>query len=146
MASNSLSKIICNGGLFLSTNTKRFLLVQRTQSKTIGTWGLVGGKKEPTDLTTLDSLTREIKEEVGYTPEIKKIIPLELFTSSDQNFQYNTYILLVENEFIPKLNSEHMGYCWSMYDRWPKPLHQALKNSLHNKTIKTKIEVLLDLL
>jgi len=146
MASNPLSKIICNGGLFLSTETKRFLLVQRTQTKTVGTWGLVGGKKEPSDLTTLDSLTREIQEEVGQTPSIKKIIPLELFTSNDHNFQYNTYILLVDNEFIPTLNGEHMGYCWSKYDHWPKPLHQALKNSLHNKTIKTKIEILLDLL
>jgi ADP-ribose pyrophosphatase YjhB (NUDIX family) len=146
MASNFVNKIICNGGLFLSSETKRFLLVQRTQTKTVGTWGLVGGKKEPTDLTTLDSLTREIQEEVGPPPTIKKIIPLELFTSNDHNFQYNTYILLVEKEFIPNLNGEHMGYCWSKYDYWPKPLHQALKNSLHNKTIKTKIEILLDLL
>lgn len=144
MAAN-IVKITCNGGLFLSRQTKRFLLVQRTQPKTAGTWGLVGGKREPTDQTPIDSLHREISEEVGNTPPIQKIIPLELFTSNDQNFQYNTYVLLLENEFIPELNNEHIGYAWCTYDYWPKPLHQALKNSLNNKTIKAKLELLMDL-
>lgn len=145
MATDSLSKIICNGGLFLSKNTKRFLLVQRTQPKTAGTWGLVGGKREPTDLTPMDSLCREIQEEVGNTPEIQKIIPLELFTSTDQNFQYNTYVLIIEDEFIPRLNTEHIGYAWCQYQFWPKPLHKALKHSFSNKIIQAKLELLLDL-
>lgn len=145
MASNTLSKIICNGGLFLTKDTKRFLLLQRTQAKTIGSWGLVGGKKEPDDQTPLDSLTREIEEEVGPTPTIEKIIPLELFTSNDQNFQYNTYVLLIEKEFIPVLNQEHLGYAWCTYDYWPKPLHQALRHSFTNKIIRAKLELLIDL-
>ncbi len=35
--------IICSGALFYSTSTKRFLFLQRTDAKTQGTWGLVGG-------------------------------------------------------------------------------------------------------
>jgi len=146
MASNSLNQIVCSGGLFLAADTKRFLLLHRNQGKTAGTWGLVGGKKEPTDTTPLDSLTREIKEEVGKTPTMKKIIPLELFTSNDQQFQYNTYVLLIDKEFIPTLNDEHSGYTWCGFDSWPKPLHQGLKNSLNNKTIRAKLEILLDLI
>jgi len=145
MAISSLNQVICSGGLFLAEDTRRFLLLLRTQGKTAGTWGMVGGKKEPTDVTIVDALTREIKEEIGNMPKIKKIVPLELFTSNDNNFQYNTYILIVENEFIPKLNYEHSGYAWCNYDSWPKPLHQGVKNSLNNKVVKAKLEVLLDL-
>jgi len=146
MASNSLNQIVCSGGIFLAKETRRFLFLLRTQGKTAGTWGLVGGKKEPTDITAVDALKREITEEVGKTPTIKKIVPLELFTSNDQNFQYNTYVLLVDKEFIPTLNEEHSGYAWCTYDEWPKPLHQGVKNSLNNKSIKAKLEILLELI
>ena len=145
MASNTLNQIVCSGGVFLSCKTKRFLFLLRTQGKTAGTWGFVGGKKEPTDNTAFDALSREIQEEIGLTPAIKKVIPLELFTSNDLHFQYNTYVLLVDDEFIPILNEEHAGYAWVNYDKWPKPLHQGVKNSLNGKTVKTKLELLLEL-
>jgi len=90
METSSLKNIVCNGGLFLAKDTKRFLLLYRSQGRTANTWGLVGGKKELTDTTTLDNLNREVTEEVGKTPVIRKIIPLELFVSNDQKFQYNT--------------------------------------------------------
>lgn len=140
------SQIICSGGIFLAQNTKRFLFLSRTQGKTAGTWGLVGGKKEPSDTAPIDTLTREISEELGSTPLIKKIIPLELYVSQDLKFYYNTYILMVEEEFIPNLNYEHSGYAWCRYDFWPKPLHQGVRNSLNNKIIRAKIELLLDLI
>jgi 8-oxo-dGTP pyrophosphatase MutT (NUDIX family) len=146
MATSSLNQIICSGGLFLAKDTKRFLLLLRNQGKTAGTWGLVGGKKEPSDSTLVDALHREIEEEVGKCPLIKKIIPLELFVSNDQHFQYNTYVLAVEKEFIPVLNSEHSGYAWCEYDAWPKPLHQGVRNSFNNKIIRAKLELMLDLL
>ena len=107
---------------------------------------LIGGKKEPDDVTPYDALKREISEEVGKTPAIKKIVPLELFTSNDQKFQYNTYVLVVEKEFIPQLNEEHAGYAWCDLNCWPKPLHQGVKRSLSSKINKSKIEVILDLL
>ena len=146
MATNSLNQVICSGGIFLAKDTRRFLFLLRTQGKTAGTWGLVGGKKEPTDNTAYDALTREILEEVGKTPTIKKIIPLELFVSNDQHFQYNTYVLLVDREFTPILNEEHSGYAWCDYENYPKPLHQGVKNSFTNKIIRAKLELLLDLI
>jgi len=146
MATNPLNQVICSGGIFLAKDTRRFLFLLRTQGKTAGTWGLVGGKKEPTDNTAYDALTREIEEEVGKTPTIKKIIPLELFVSNDQHFQYNTYVLLVDREFTPTLNEEHSGYAWCDYENYPKPLHQGVKNSFTNKIIRAKLELLLDLI
>ena len=146
MATNPLNQVICSGGIFLAKDTRRFLFLLRTQGKTAGTWGLVGGKKEPTDNTAYDALTREIEEEEGQTPTIKKIIPLELFVSNDQHFQYNTYVLLVDREFTPMLNEEHSGYAWCDYENYPKPLHQGVKNSFTNKIIRAKLELLLDLI
>ena len=145
LESNTLNQIVCSGGLFLARDTKRFLFLLRTQGKTAGTWGLAGGKKEPSDATPYEALNREISEEVGKTPPIKKTIPLELFTSNDQNFQYNTYVLIVDREFIPTLNLEHSGYAWCSFDNWPKPLHQGVKNSFNNKAVRAKLELLLDL-
>jgi hypothetical protein len=143
---NTSQQIICSGGLFLARDTRRFLLLLRTQGKTAGTWGLVGGRKEPTDATVVEALNREISEEVGRTPSIKKIIPLELFTSNDQQFQYNTYVLMIDREFIPTLNNEHSSYAWCSFDSWPKPLHQGVKNSFSNRVIRAKLELLLELI
>ena len=144
--STSTQQIICSGGLFLARDTRRFLFLLRTQGKTAGTWGLVGGRKEPSDATAFEALSREIQEEVGATPKIKKIIPLELFTSNDQNFQYNTYVLMIDREFIPTLNEEHSGYAWTGFDQCPKPLHQGVKNSFNNRAVRAKLELLLDLI
>jgi len=146
MATGPINQIVCSGGLFLAKDTGRFLLLLRTQGKTAGTWGLVGGKKEPGDTTPIDILNREIAEEIGATPAIEKIVPLELFTSTDENFQYNTYVLIVDQEFIPTLNAEHASYAWCSLNAWPKPLHQGVKNSLNNRVVKAKLELLLDLL
>ena len=137
--------IICSGALFYSTSTKRFLLLQRTDTKTRGMWGLVGGQARFTE-SAFEGLKREIVEEVGQTPTFKKVIPLELFTSNDQKFFFNTYLIAVDPEFIPKLNVEHSGYCWCAFECWPKNLHMGLKNTLNNKAIKGKLQTILDLI
>jgi len=141
-----MTKITCSGGLFLSKESQRFLFLLRDQGRTAGTWGLVGGKQEPEDATAYQALEREISEEVGKTPPIRKVIPLELYTSEDQNFYFNTYVLLVDKEFIPILNNEHVGYAWCDLNNWPKPLHQGVKRSLTSRINKTKIELILEIL
>jgi 8-oxo-dGTP pyrophosphatase MutT (NUDIX family) len=140
-----VKEVTCSGGLFLSTTTKRFLFLLRTQKKTANTWGFVGGKSELQDLSLYDTLIREIKEEVGECPPIKKVIPLELFVSQDQLFKYNTYVLLVDCEFIPLLNQEHCAYAWCNLNAWPKPLHRGVRNTLNNRIIKSKLELLISL-
>ena len=139
------NNIICSGALFYSISTKRFLFLQRTDAKTRGLWGLVGGQSKYTE-SAFDGLKREIKEEVGGILTFKKIIPLELFTSNDQKFYFNTYCICIENEFIPKLNKEHSGYCWTAFECWPKNLHAGLRNTLNNKAIKGKLQTILDLI
>ena len=139
------NNIICSGALFYAINTKRFLLLQRTDFKTRGMWGLVGGRARYTE-SAFEGLKREIVEEVGKTSTFKKIIPLEMFTSNDQKFYFNTFVIAIENEFIPTLNKEHSGYCWCNFECWPKNLHAGLRNTLNNKAIKGKLQTILDLI
>ena len=131
-------RIIGCGALFYTLDTQRFLLLHRTQSKQNHVWGLVGGTPT-TDSNAWVGLKREIKEEIG-DQKIIKTIPMETFISNDENFLYHTYLCLVKNEFIPKLNKEHDGYSWVSFGRWPKPLHQGLRKTLQNKTNQTKLE------
>jgi len=143
-----MDKIICSGTLFYSLATKRYLLLYRTNGKKNKQWGLVGGTNEGAE-TPWEALKREIKEEIGFLPDIKKTVPLETFISTDQKFLFHTYLCAVEDEFIPKLNGEHNGYAWVASGSWPKPLHQGLRNTLNNKVNQNKLETLtkvLDLL
>ena len=55
-------------------------------------------------------------------------------------------IIAVDGEFIPKLNEEHSGYCWCAFECWPKNLHGGLRNTLNNKSIKGKLQTILDLI
>ena len=102
-------------------------------------WGIVGGTNEGIE-TPWEGLRREIKEEIGSLPEIKKTIPLETFVSNDDHFNFHTYLCVVEKEFIPVLNDEHDGYAWVEFGNWPKPLHQGLKNTLTSKINKEKLK------
>lgn len=121
------------------------MLLHRTQSKQNNVWGLVGGTNDSGE-TPWKALEREIKEEIGSMPEIKKTIPLETFVSNDEKFKFHTYLCVVADEFLPKLNEEHDGYSWVSFNRWPKPLHNGLRNTLQNKTNQTKLQTVFDLL
>ena len=67
--------IICSGALFYATSTKRFLFLQRTDSKTKGLWGLVGGQAHFTE-SAFEGLKREIEEEVGDTLSFTRTLSL----------------------------------------------------------------------
>lgn len=138
-------KVKGSGALFLSRKTKRFLLLQKASGKQQGVWGLVGGKLE-TGESAWQGLQREIEEEIGRLPDIVKSIPLENYVSQDENFNFQTYICIVEDEFLPTLSDEHTSWAWCSFDFFPKPVHQGIKNTTNNKTIKVKIETIFQIL
>lgn len=140
------SQITAAGALFVARSTGRFLLLLRSQGRTAGTWGLAGGKQEPQDTGPYQALLREITEELGPIPAVEKTIPIELYQSPDDSFYYNTYVLIVPDEFVPDLNQEHSGYCWVSYGAWPRPLHQGVKTTLSSRTTRAKLETILSIL
>ena len=71
---------------------------------------------------------------------------METFISNDNKFLFHTYLCVVQDEFIPKLNREHNGYAWTNFGNWPKPLHLGLRNTLNSKVNLTKLETVFKLL
>ena len=139
-----MKKIVCSGALFYALSSNRFLFLHRARSKHSDTWGLVGGVNEEHE-TPWSALEREIHEEISNT-EIKKAIPLETYISNDNGFIFHTYLCLVQNEFMPVLNEEHDGYAWVSYKKWPRPLHQGLKNTLGNRINQAKLDTVINLI
>ncbi len=137
--------IECCGALIYSVKTKRYLFLLRDNSTYSGTWGLAGGKVEIGE-TAHDTLSREIKEELGCTLTTKKILPLEKFTSENQSFVYHTYFIVIDNEFIPVLNHEHKGYAWVAIDDYPKPLHPGVWRTFNFAAVLDKIKTIENLL
>ena len=138
-------RIICSGALFYAKSTNRFLLLQKARGKHLGTWGLVGGTNLQ-DENPWQGLQREVEEEIGFFPEIFKIIPLETFVSNDKVFNFHTYLCVIEQEFIPILSDEHCGWAWSTIDHAPKPLHQGLRKSFSNKVIMSKLQTIFEII
>jgi 8-oxo-dGTP pyrophosphatase MutT (NUDIX family) len=102
------------------------------------TWGLAGGKID-TGESVAEGLNREIQEELGGKIVEPKFVPIEMFTSNNEQFVYHTYFVAVDYEFIPVLNNEHMGYAWLPLDAAPKPLHPGVNRTLSAEEIMHKI-------
>lgn len=137
-------KIVCSGALIYAKSTRRFLLVQKSRGKHQGTWGLVGGTNIQGE-NPWQGLQREMIEEIGFMPPIIKTLPIETFVSNDTVFNFHTYLCVVEDEFVPQLSEEHSAWAWAVIDWAPKPLHQGLRNSFSNKTIRTKLQTIFDI-
>ena len=133
------SAINAVGIWFYSIATDRYLYLLRNDPKHPDTWGLPGGKVEK-DETLMTTIYRECSEELGTMPEYVKLVPIEKFTSLDGKFSYHTFFCLVEREFLPILNEEHIGYSWISKGTWPRPLHPGLWSTVNIHDVVQKIE------
>ena len=128
------------GAIILSKSTMRCLFLLRS-IKQAGTWGLPGGKIEGNELP-LAGLLREIREETSFDLNDKKLVPIETFTSENNRFLYHTFLIIVEDEFIPQLNEEHKGFCWVNIDDYPRPLHAGVYRTIKINEIIEKVKTI----
>jgi len=126
------------GTFIYSVSTRRYLFLLRNTTKYSSTWGLAGGKIDAGEYL-LESLHRELSEELGYDFTDTKVIPIEKFTSDNNRFSYNTFLIPTEEEFVPILNYEHRGYCWVGLEDHPKPLHPGVWRTINFKSVVDKI-------
>ena len=116
------------GLLYLAKSTGRVMLVLEN-----GKWTL------PTFVRSLSLL--EDSSELMMLYSTGKIVPIELYLSSDKGFEFGTYVCLVDCEFF--VNSGTFAWCDLAY--LPGHLHTGLKTTLGNSTIRVKIETILEI-
>jgi 8-oxo-dGTP pyrophosphatase MutT (NUDIX family) len=122
------------GLFFYSKNTGRFLYLLRSDNNY--SWGIPGGKIE-TNESLFEGLERECLEEIGFFPIDAKLIPIQKFVNN--SFTYHTFYCAVNDEFIPNLNGEHIGYAWVGDNQHPKPLHPGLFSTVNIDIVKEKL-------
>lgn len=127
------------GALIFARTTGRYLFLLRTSGSWPMTWGLPGGKIDAGE-SVVAGLTREIMEELGGKILDPKFVPIEMFTSNNEQFVYHTYFIAVDYEFVPELNEEHLGYAWLPLSVAPKPLHPGVHRTLHSEDVMSKIQ------
>tara|TARA_Y100000590_G_scaffold394496_1_gene473694 strand:+ start:1149 stop:1571 length:423 start_codon:yes stop_codon:yes gene_type:complete len=132
------------GATFLAQDTKRIIFNLRSRSVShSGKWSFWGGKLESGE-TPIQALKREIKEEIGFTPEMLKIHPLDVFLSEDKKFMYHTFVIITPTEFKPKINHESKAYKWCNINKFPKPLHQGARKTLLDKNNVKKLQLIVN--
>lgn len=134
---------IAAGALFISSKTGRVLLNLRAPYKTHRfEWSLFGGMIDEGE-TPKQALDRECGEEMGFVPDVQKTYPFDIYESRDKNFRYYTFVCVVENEFIPVLNAESIGYAWLNLGSWPKPMHSGARNTFCSLKGQALLEIIL---
>jgi len=117
------------GAIFLAKKTGRLLIAHRSKHvEQPGTWGTWGGAID-LDETPKDAVEREVREESGYNGRFK-LVPLYVFKSG--TFQYHNFLVMVDEEFTPRLDWENQGYEWVEYGNWPEPMHFGLKELIQH--------------
>ena len=131
------------GALILSIETSRLLFQLRSTNKRGQQfWGFFGGSLEGNELPII-GLEREILEEIGFLPNYKKIYPIHRMINNNDSFEYFTYLMSIDSEFIPNLNGESSGYAWVDYENSPSPLHPGAKVVLYSPQIIGKIKTII---
>lgn len=128
------------GVFFYSKSTRRYLYLLRSDQRS-PTWSIPGGGIEPNE-TLLEGIARECQEEMNFVSQLK-LIPIQKFVNG--TFIYHTFFCEVEEEFIPILNDEHIGYAWVGGGMYPKPLHPGLFSTVNIDIVIEKLNSLTEL-
>jgi hypothetical protein len=115
------------GLIYLAKKTKRILLILENSKWTVPTFSRSKSLLE--DSQGLRSVYSD-----------GKIIPIELYLSSDNGFEYGTYICLIDNEFI---TTAVKTIAWCSLEDLPKQLHSGLKNTLTSQLVENKINTII---
>jgi hypothetical protein len=115
------------GLLFLAKDTGRILLILDEDK-----WGVPTFIKNKTILEDSLVILKEYSQ--------GRILPIELYLSEDRGFQYETYVCLVDSEFLVR---NKLTYCWASLNMLPKQMHVGLKSTLTSETTRIKLETIL---
>jgi len=124
------------GCLIMARRTGRFLFCFRSRDvPSGGTWSLWGGKPEG-DETPIQTAMREVAEETGLSD---LGTPMHVHRLSNRSFVYDTFLLVVDEEFNPVTGREAEGYAWLPIEDVPAPIHWGLEKLLEDNAAVTRL-------
>lgn len=127
------------GAIITSESTGKVLTVLRSPAESYpNTWTFAGGRVEESE-SEIEALKRELQEELQLT-SFKKIIPLHRYQSRSKDFVYDTYIVLIDDEFTPVLNWENIGYAWTNIHSLPAPIHPKTRQMMSSARLVEKFK------
>ena len=125
------------GALFYAQDTGKYGLGLRSKiCDSPHTYGPIGGSADTEDKDLIDTVVREVREEIGC-----KIVREQLkhiYTDKKPNFQYHTFLCILPKQSMiePKLNDENEEFTWFDKNKMPENLHPSfakmLKDTSHN--------------
>lgn len=123
---------ISAGCIFLSRDTNRIGLARRSQQvNNPGQWAVIGGQIDKGE-TIINGLLRELKQELGMNFNSQNLKPLDHFTNEGRA-DYYTFLYVVDQEFVPRLNHENDRFKWFSIDEVPNRLHFRLGRVLKKR-------------
>jgi ADP-ribose pyrophosphatase YjhB (NUDIX family) len=114
------------GILIIAKNTNNFLLLHRVSEPIV--WSILTGTMDVEGETPIDTVKREIKEEIKINSNkiqnIEKIGVIE-----DENI-FHLFVGFVDEEFKPNLKlDENDEFGWFSENNLPKPIHKKWGNT-----------------
>ena len=138
-----LNQKVGAGVLFICSETGQALFALRAPYKTHRlTWSLWGGMVEEGEWPN-EAVKRECVEEMGFVPDIKYMYPFDVYESKDKAFRYYTFVAIVDEEFVPQLNQEAVGYAWVKVGIWPRPMHIGAQKTLCSEKGKERLDLIM---
>lgn len=117
-----------SGVLIAAARTGKVLLLRRSDEVTEPrTWAIPGGKVEPGE-NPQHAAFREAQEEAGLFGSM--LVTGPVYTFKEPNFEFQTFLGIVEDEFEPVLNWESDDWGWFSLSRMPRPLHPGVREML----------------
>lgn len=119
------------GCMVMCRRSGKFLFCLRPEGLPAGgTWSLWGGKSEGRE-TPSQTAVREVREETGHdhSGDVSHLRHMDTRT-----FVYDTFLMVVDEEFQPRISSECQAFVWVPLEDIPRPLHWGLRDLLSDRT------------
>jgi 8-oxo-dGTP pyrophosphatase MutT (NUDIX family) len=109
------------GILIIARNTNNFLLLHRAKNPIV--WSILTGKMDVEGESPLETIKREISEEINIDPN--KIDNITKVGVVKDNKIFHVFIGFVDEEFNPNLKlDENDDFGWYNEKKLPSPLHK----------------------
>lgn len=114
------------GILIIAKDTNNFMLLHRVNKPIV--WSVLSGRMDVSGETPLETIKREIKEEINLDPSfidnIKKVGVVK------DNKIFHVFVGFVDEEFKPNLKlDENDDFGWYNETNLPSPIHKRWENT-----------------